>query len=162
MDKYYKNFLRNLNKDSKILDVGCGKRKKKLTCKVVELDIQDKYNPDITADFGKVYKSPARYDAIIMTGLLEHIHHPQIAIKNAYRALKPKGKLLLHAVFNQPIHNDPQDYFRFTGEGIRIMLEDEGFKVLEIEPIYDKRYKQYRDDIEVKSPSYFHTLSERP
>jgi SAM-dependent methyltransferase len=53
---------------------------------------------------------------------LEHIPYPQKAIDEIYRVLKPEGLLILTTVMHFKIHHAPKDYWRFTPEGIELLL----------------------------------------
>jgi SAM-dependent methyltransferase len=60
---------------------------------------------------------------------LEHISHPQKAIDEIYRILKPEGLLILTTVMHFKIHHAPKDYWRFTPEGLELLLAR--FKILD-------------------------------
>ncbi len=91
------------------------------------------------------------FDGIILSEVLEHVQNPQTAIKECYEHLKKKGVLLGTAPFFYRIHDsDPNDieireehlndYWRFTPKGIRLLLENAGFKetyVCGLPPITD-------------------------
>jgi len=61
--------------------------------------------------------------ANICTFLLEHVSEPKKVIDNAYYALKPNGILLIVAPFFERLHKDPEDYWRFTEDGLKRILE---------------------------------------
>jgi len=60
---------------------------------------------------------------------LEHIPYPQKAIDEIYRVLRPNGLLILTTVMHFKIHPCPKDYWRFTPEGIALLLNR--FKILD-------------------------------
>jgi len=60
---------------------------------------------------------------------LEHIPYPQKAIDEIRRVLKPDGLLILTTVMHFKIHHAPKDYWRFTPEGIELLLGR--FKILD-------------------------------
>lgn len=62
-------------------------------------------------------------DAVLMREILEHIHSPVEAIAEAHRVLRPGGILCGSVPFMFPVHADPSDYFRYTGEGLRHLLK---------------------------------------
>jgi len=53
---------------------------------------------------------------------LEHIPQPQKAIDEIYRILRPNGLLILTTVMHFKIHRCPRDYWRFTPDGIELLL----------------------------------------
>ena len=58
----------------------------------------------------------------------EHVQFPWIAIKEMHRILKPDGVCILSSVMHFPIHNFPDDYWRYTPSGFRTLLEYAGFQ----------------------------------
>jgi SAM-dependent methyltransferase len=60
---------------------------------------------------------------------LEHINHPQKAIDEIHRVLRPNGLLILTTVMHFKIHRCPKDYWRFTPDGIELLLKQ--FKILD-------------------------------
>ena len=70
-------------------------------------------------------------DAILCTEVLEHLPEPQRALDEMFRVLVPGGQLLLTTRFIFPIHDAPNDYFRFTKYGLRHLLRR--FEIVELE-----------------------------
>ncbi|MBR9682920.1 class I SAM-dependent methyltransferase [Candidatus Woesearchaeota archaeon] len=62
------------------------------------------------------------FDAVFCNTVLEHVKEPNQIIKEIKRVLKPQGKLLISIPFLQEIHSDPDDYQRYTPEGLRNLL----------------------------------------
>ena len=60
---------------------------------------------------------------------LEHLPFPQRAIDEIYRVLRPDGLLILTTVMHFKIHRAPKDYWRFTPDGIELLLSR--FKILD-------------------------------
>lgn len=73
------------------------------------------------------------FDAIICTQVFEHLAYPDKASKVLFQILKPGGVLLLTVPFINNIHYEPSDFRRFTPDGIRLTLEDAGFKIEKLE-----------------------------
>lgn len=71
---------------------------------------------------------------IISTSVLEHLRYPQNFFMEAYRILKPGGKLFINVPFNYPEHEVPFDFQRPTRYGLKRWFEDAGFKEFFIEP----------------------------
>lgn len=74
------------------------------------------------------------YDTVFSFEVLEHLPHPQRAIGEMARVLKPGGALLITVPHLSRLHEEPHDYFRYTNHGLRVMLQDAGLVVERIEP----------------------------
>jgi len=100
------------------------------------LDPVDTYHPDIVGDVRDMKIADASYDAVLCLAVLEHVSKPWVAISEMRRVLKPGGILLCYVPFLSPYHAMPGyygDYFRFTDDGIRSLLD--GWTDVEIEPV---------------------------
>jgi SAM-dependent methyltransferase len=60
---------------------------------------------------------------------LEHLPYPQRAIDEIHRVLRPDGLLILTTVMHFKIHRAPKDYWRFTPDGMELLLSR--FKILD-------------------------------
>jgi SAM-dependent methyltransferase len=72
------------------------------------------------------------YDTLYCSQVLEHVAEPERALLQMKRKLRPDGKLLLSVPHLARRHELPHDYFRYTQEGARALLERTGFEVLEV------------------------------
>ncbi len=70
------------------------------------------------------------YDTLYCSQVLEHVPEPERALAQMKRKLRPGGKLLLSVPHLARRHELPHDYFRYTQEGVRALLERAGFDVL--------------------------------
>ena len=73
----------------------------------------------------------ASYDVVFSTQVLEHVPEPAKYLAEAFRLVRPGGSLVLttHGFF--PEHGCPDDYYRWTGYGLKRVVEDAGFVVEE-------------------------------
>ena len=53
----------------------------------------------------------------------------------AKRLLRPGGHLILTAPFFWPLHEEPRDFYRYSPYGLRYLLEETGFEVVEVVPL---------------------------
>lgn len=90
----------------------------------VTLDIDAACNPDICCNLHDVQWESAFFDTVIATEVLEHLYDPQQAIREMHRLLKPGGVCLLSTRFIYEYHADPNDYFRFTQDGLAHLFRD--------------------------------------
>jgi SAM-dependent methyltransferase len=69
----------------------------------------------------------ASVDLVLSTETLEHVPEPLVFLSEAYRCLKPGGRLLLTVPFSARWHFIPHDYWRYTPSGLRHLLSKTGF-----------------------------------
>lgn len=60
---------------------------------------------------------------VLCLDTLEHVEYPHRAIEEVYRILKPGGVAVISSVMDFPIHDYPFDYWRFTPEAFRSILQ---------------------------------------
>ena len=56
-------------------------------------------------------------DEVYLMAVLEHIFYPEAALEEAFRILKPGGKIIIEMPFIFRYHRSPNDYWRWTREG---------------------------------------------
>ena len=98
----------------------------------IGVDMQQGNGVDIVADCidycynyyqsDNYYQSGKAFDLILCLDMLEHAKEPFEVINSTIYALKPDGVLLVTSVFNFPIHEYPNDYWRFTPECFKMLL----------------------------------------
>lgn len=124
----------------RLLDVGAGRlvHKAMLSClaeSYIGLD-KTKTHPkiDLLADLikGLPFKDES-FDTIFCSQVLEHLSDPRLALGEISRVLKKGGYLILSVPHLSYIHGAPEDFFRFTCYGIRVLMEWAGLSVIEIE-----------------------------
>lgn len=64
------------------------------------------------------------YDIIICLNVIEHIFEYKKAIKNMYNALRENGMLFLCVPCFYPLHDEPNDYWRFTEYSLKKLFSD--------------------------------------
>jgi len=65
-----------------------------------------------------------RYDLVMLDQVLEHVDQPGDALENVYQMLKEGGWVILTTPFGFPLHDvETGDYWRFTGQGLRKLLD---------------------------------------
>jgi len=98
----------------------------------IKQDIQE-YDPpciDILCDICDMKLIPDDSIGLVLNlESLEHIPSPQKAIDEIHRVLRPNGLLILTTVMHFKIHRAPKDYWRFTPDGIELLLNR--FKILD-------------------------------
>jgi SAM-dependent methyltransferase len=84
---------------------------------------------------GTVPIEDASVDAVLSTQVLEHVEDPALYLAECFRVLRPGGRMLLSTHGIMVWHPDPVDLWRWTGEGLRRVVEDAGFRVDRFEGI---------------------------
>lgn len=118
-------FLQKHASDKLTLDLGgWNKPYKRFFPNSVSLDIEETLGVDIVADAHDLHMiKDGEFENILCTEVLEHLHSPHKAIDEMYRVLKPGGTLILTTRFIFPLHNIPDDYFRYTRYGLKLLLK---------------------------------------
>jgi SAM-dependent methyltransferase len=122
--------LKQYNHKTFVLNVGSGN--KRLASHVKNLDIFPGDNVDYVCDAKKIPIEDNSVDLIITQETFEHILRPQQALAECYRVLKNGGRIYFQVPFVIGYHPGPEDFYRFTKEGIRNFLNDGGFYVEEL------------------------------
>ena len=78
---------------------------------------------DIQGDGHSLPFKNKSFSTVVAVEVLEHCQKPHQVIDEIYRALKPRGRLILTTRFIFPLHETPYDYFRFTKYGLRVLLK---------------------------------------
>jgi SAM-dependent methyltransferase len=130
--------------EGSLLDLGCGMKPYKglLGTRVrrwVGLDFASTPSGRSAATvFGSALELPfgqGTFDTILSTQVLEHVPRPEDLMREAYRVLRCGGYLVLTAPQTGPLHEEPNDFFRYTCHGLRYMAEQTGFRVIRIKPL---------------------------
>lgn len=69
-------------------------------------------------------------DVIICTSVLEHDVDPLKTISLIKRLLRDNGKAIVTIPFYYRMHSFPSDYWRFTPDGLKLVLKREFFNVI--------------------------------
>ena len=72
----------------------------------------------------------ATVDSVVCTQVLEHISHPERAIREIARVLRPGGACLMTVPQLAELHEEPHDFFRFTKYGLRQLFTDVGMELI--------------------------------
>ncbi len=123
----------------RVIDLGCGTMpfKDLLGDEVTSYDTLDiAPRSELTTYVGDIQDMEmvrdGSYDSALCLEVLEHVPSPQRAVREVHRILNGGG----HAIFSVPhlsrLHDEPDDYYRFTKYGLRHLLETAGFEVLEL------------------------------
>jgi SAM-dependent methyltransferase len=113
------------------------------TCRIITVDKRRQRGPTVTADVCvPIFMEQA--DMAFCLESLEHLTDPDIALDNVYNNLKEGGYFYVSVPFICPIHSVYGDYWRWTLNGIRILLKKHNFNILEEVKLKYINGKEYR------------------
>lgn len=119
------------NKASKDLNVGSGGNLENLIKKnfddVFSIDIDKERKPDQIIDIcDENFEKKINYEPSLVCcfEVLEHTKNPSKAIQNIYNILKKDDFFLVSVPFNFHIHDEPNDFFRFTHYELKMLFND--------------------------------------
>lgn len=72
---------------------------------------------------------PAEFDVVVCEQVLEHVADPDAAVRTLKRMTRPGGSLVISTPFLIRLHGSPDDYWRFSPSGLRLLLERQGLVV---------------------------------
>ena len=125
----------------RLIDIGCGDMAYKdvILDKVTQYDTFDVERRVAEVKFlGDIHNmdtiSDSDYDCVLCLEVLEHVRNPFQAVAEVHRILKMGGTLILSVPHLSRLHEEPNDFFRYTKYGLQSLLDDAGFEVLQITP----------------------------
>jgi SAM-dependent methyltransferase len=127
-------FARRFSIDQTVINVGSGT--KIIRPDIINLDIYPYNNVDIVADAGVLPINSDSADAIICESLIEHINDPELLVGELFRVLKKDGGIYLVAPFIQSFHSSPNDFQRWTDQGLIALLAKKGFQKIKAGVLY--------------------------
>lgn len=101
----------------------------------VDLPSNDAADVVIDDERGCVPLPSESADIVISNQVLEHVDSPGQYLTEARRLCRHGGILILSTHGFWMYHPDPQDYWRWTGSGLRKLLQDTGWEVVEFRGI---------------------------
>jgi ubiquinone/menaquinone biosynthesis C-methylase UbiE len=120
-----------LNPNSIVLDVGSGlargdysfvqEKQGRRSMTIVRLDFDRASNPSVIADAHALPLQRESVDCVVCVSTLEYLQRPRGAVDEMYRVLKPGAYIYLSAPFVFPHHPPPEDFYRFSMSGMRML-----------------------------------------
>ncbi len=157
----------------RMLDIGCGTKPYESLCQVEEyigLEIdgvknRKKEHADFYYDGNVMPFENSSFDSVLINQVLEHVFNPNVFLKEVNRVVKKDGLLLVTVPFVWDEHEQPFDYARYSSFGLKHILSQHGFEILEhrksnngIEVIF-QLLSAYIYKITLTSNKYFNILS---
>ncbi len=124
----------------------------------VGLDIRSGPGVDVV---GSVYKIPFEdnsFEIVLCMVVMEHLEDPKVAIAEIYRVLKPGGKILVSVPFLFPIHDSPNDFWRFTKYGLKVLFKDWDIIELSAETNFNEAFAVLLQRVGYQTKFYANTI----
>ncbi len=112
------------------LNVGAGKTN--IDPRLKNMELEKGEGIDLVGSVEAIPCESNFFDLVITQEVLEHVKSPHLAIQEIFRVLKPNGVAYIQLPFIIGYHPCPNDYWRFTHEGIVELVESEGFEVTNV------------------------------
>jgi SAM-dependent methyltransferase len=119
-----------------LLDYGCGSKPYKVVFqakfeKHVGVDLGGVPQADYELDAaGRIPLEAGKFSMVLSSQVLEHVEDPAMYLAEARRVLRDDGLLLLSTHGLYRYHPSPNDYWRWTFQGLRRQVELAGFEVI--------------------------------
>ena len=96
------------------------------------IDMQEGHGVDLVAD---IHALPGewggKFSGVLCSEVLEHVRRPWVALPELRRVIRPGGWIVVTTLFAFPEHGFPDDFYRYSRNGLAGLLEDAGFTDIE-------------------------------
>ncbi len=96
----------------------------------VGLDMRPGPGVDVVGDVEALPQADASVGTVLALETFEHVRHFWRGFEEIRRVLRPDGALLIASPFHFHIHDYPRDYWRFTPDAFKLLLEDYPSKIV--------------------------------
>lgn len=129
-----------------VLDLGCGRRPYRnlygrWADSSIGIDVgaspHGTSGVDVIYDGRRIPFPDGRFDVVLATEVLEHVPDTRAFLEEIHRVLKPGGSIVMTTPFMVPLHEEPNDYYRFTRHALAWRLSEAKFEDIKIEPFGD-------------------------
>lgn len=128
------------NLNTTVVDMGCGEKPyealfiQNKEIKYVGVDLPGNSNADFELNLatGRCDLDNDSADIVLSIQVLEHVKDIKAYLEECNRILRPGGRLILSTHGYWMFHPDPDDYWRWTRQGLEYELQRAGFKIRKI------------------------------
>lgn len=128
------------------LNIGAGKTR--LHPQIRNMELQAASGIDYVGSVESIPVNDATFDVVITQEVLEHVASPDRAMLEIHRVLKPGGTAYVQLPFIIGFHPCPNDYWRFTHQGIVELATKNGFDVVLVQQSVGSAVGFYRVGVE--------------
>lgn len=125
-----------------VLDLGCGNmpyrdlilKRTSAVAAYVGLDVPSAIyeRPDVYWDGRSIPFGDGTVGTVFATEVLEHCPHPSTVFAEIARVLQPGGTFFMTVPFLWPLHDIPNDEYRYTPYSLQRLMHDAGLAQIEI------------------------------
>lgn len=120
--------------DGDVLDIGCGlfDRYSELFSfkKYLKMDIDENNKPDIIGGAEDIPLGDNSIDSIVCMQVLGDVWDLKKSFSEFFRVLKHGGRVLVTESLVAAMHDEPNDFWRFTNYSIERLFKEAGFHIL--------------------------------
>lgn len=92
------------------------------------MDMQPGHNVDVVCSLETMPGEwSGRFSGVLCSEVLEHVSRPWLALPKLCGVVRPGGWVVVTTLFSFPVHAFPSDFYRYTREGLHLLLADAGF-----------------------------------
>lgn len=92
------------------------------------IDMQPGHGVDQVADIHALPREwDGRFSGVLCSEVLEHVERPWVALPRLYQVIRPGGWIVITTLTSFPLHGFPDDFYRYTTAGLRVLMQDAGF-----------------------------------
>lgn len=151
----------------RVLDLGCGRMPYRWLVEphaawYLGADLPSNSLADLNVDeAGRTALPDECCDLVLSTQVLEHTYDPSAYLRETFRVLTPGGNLILSTHGYWVLHPDPEDYWRWTRNGLILTVERSGFEVVSVRGVMGvaaTSLQLLQDSLRYKLPAGFRHL----
>lgn len=131
-------------------------------------DVRQGPGVDCVADVEKLPYAAGSAGTVIAMSTFEHVPRFWRGFEEVHRVLRPDGVLFVSCPFHFHIHNHPNDYWRFTPEAFKVLLDGYPQKVIgwhgpKTRPssVWSVAFREERPALSLEQLTRYHSLLKR-